>query len=214
MRIVIEKLRKDYKTISIRPSDLDSNKIAQFNRTELQIEKNFERWERMHQVVWNILVNKDKTQDILNFYSTMIDKKEMKRLYNISKLVQDKQDFILNDYKARCYIECWEYLIIFSWKVDGIYINSEWEYVIVDYKSAVNLRTESEAKERIQLKSYAFLTWIPNIEWRIFTKWEDPDLQIIKVDTDYDIIYDEVLKDILFYVYSNYGYAWYRELYW
>lgn len=214
MIIVLEKLKKDYKTITIRPSDLDSNKIAQFNRTELQIEKNFEKWERLHQVVWNILVNKKKTDDILNFYSSIIDKKEMKWLYKISNLIQDKQDFILNDYKARCYIECWDYLIIFSWKIDGIYINSNWEYVIVDYKSSVDLWTESEAKERIQLKSYAFLTWIPNIERWIFTKWEDPKLQIINVDTDYDTIYQDVLKDILYYVYSNYGYAWYKELYW
>ena len=70
--------------------------------------------------------------------------------------LKDKEA-ICAQFKMTCEIEMWDYLIILSGTTDPIFINQDWKYIIADYKTAKQERTQETMNTKIQKYLYSFL---------------------------------------------------------
>ena len=201
-KIIIKPLEKEYITIIMHATDLEEP--FPFKNTKLQEERSFEFGDITHTVILNMLFSKDKWKYAYAFYSTDMDADQKKLIMNWVSKSSSLPELLLIEQKKRVVIEFWKYMIILASKLDGIYINWE-EMTIVDVKTSKYKWDINEAEWKMQMKVYAFVHQIPNIEWWIYTK-VNPELQRMNFTLDIENNKQEVLNKIINHMEVKYGY--------
>lgn len=201
-KIVFEPLHSEYITIKLYATDLDT--FEWYKKDMLSEELNFERWDILHSVLLNWLLNRDKFKYVMAYYNDDMTKKHKDWLYECIKLTDKLPDLLMIEQKKRYLIEYGKYQIILVGKFDWLYLNN-WIPTIIDIKTAMNENIDYANK--IQLKVYWFLHWIPNIEYWIFTKHKNPQFRKLDFQLDLHKNKKEVALKIIEYIENTYWYV-------
>lgn len=186
--------------IKINASDLDDG--FYFRQTEMWEEKNLEWWDILHSVLLNGLLSKEKSKYIFMFYAEDMTKEQREWLRKCMNLSEKLPELLMIEQKKRIQIEYWKYLIILSWKFDWMYVDSDW-VKLVDVKTAAK---KIDYETKIQLKVYWFMNNIKDIEYWVFTKEKNPELNIHKFELNLEKNKNEVLLKIIQHIEDKYWY--------
>lgn len=201
-KIVFEPLHNEYITIKLYATDLDT--FEWYRKDMLSEEQNFERWDILHSVLLNWLLNRQNFKYVMAFYGEDTTAKQKSWLDKCIRLTNNLPDLLMIEQKKRYVIDYGRYQIILIGKFDWLYVNNG-KPTIVDIKTAMNDNIDYENK--IQLKVYWFLHWIPNIEYWIFTKHQQPQFKKIEFQLDLDKNKKEVALKIIEYIENTYWYV-------
>ena len=200
-RVVLVPLTPEYDILSISTSSLDK---FEYQTSAEKKEENYEWWDILHSILLTTLFCPDKAQFLYQYYLPDIDKKKKEWILDAMKHSAQLPQLLAIEQKKRLAIEYWRYLIILTGKFDGLYIKDD-KLVLVDVKTAKQV---VDYENKWQLKTYAFINSISNIEYWIFPQAKDNRPRIESFEVDLEKNQKEVLVKIVDHISENYGYEY------
>lgn len=185
MRIVMRPLNENYKTISVRATQMESFAMcpymSKFQPPKLDNEESLLFGTLVDAMLWSFVMWSEKWYVLSDLIAKQHTEIAQYAIFyqNIPAYVEYLKDksVICTHLKMTYEIEMWDYLIILSWEMDVLFMNDAGKYVMADWKTSKSERDQETMNTKIQKYLYPFLlsqyVWRENIEWfdyLVFTK--------------------------------------------
>lgn len=202
-RFILEPLEDDHIVVKITATEIETP--FAWKTSELKQEENYEWWDILHSVLLNWLLSKEKSKYVFSYYAEDMTDKQISWLRKCMRLVEEKNlpDMLMIEQKKRLKIEYGKYLIILSWKFDWLYIKDN-KICLVDLKTTAS---KINYENKIQLKIYWYLNNIKDIEYWVFSKSAEPNLEIMPFELDLEKNKMEVLLRLVEHMEEKYWYV-------
>lgn len=176
MRIVMKPLNENYKTVSIRATQIETFSMCpymyKFQPPKMDNEEALVFWTTVDAILWAFIVGKDNwyaLSDILLQQNPDAAAHAVyyQNMHKYQEYLKDKTP-ICTHIKMTYEIEMWDYLVVLSWEMDVLFKNNEWKFIIADWKTSKVERDQEQFNSKIQKYLYPFLfsqyVWRENIE--------------------------------------------------